>query len=690
MGSTAGVANPPAGSAPQGTGSLDMALAHAARLLGARPDLALEQAREILAVVPHPQAELIAGQALRLLGRLPEALAVLDPLAKAQPRAAAAACELGLTLAALGHGAEAIAQLRRATALRDDLAPAWSALATLLRAEGQDQDATAAEMAAVRASTRDPQLVEAALAMTEGNFDKAEPLLLARIKADPGDIAANRMLGELAWRQGNLDEAITRLLRTLDLAPGFDAAREFLTRLLAQANRLPEAITHATILLDQQPGQGDHALLKASLLVRIGDQMGARAIYRDVLARDPRQPRVWLNLGHVEKTLGDQPASVEAYRAAIAQSAALGEAWWSLANLKTVKFDTADIAAMQAAAASGIEGEDAWHLHFSLGKALEDARDYAASFEHYARGNALRRAELRYDADATHDDAAEHAATFTASFYAAHGAGGCAAADPIFILGLPRSGSTLVEQILSSHSQIEGTHELPEMMMIAGRLQARVDQGEFATYGDLLRSLSPADRRRLGEEYIERTRIHRHTDRPLFIDKMPNNWQNTGLIHLILPHARIIDARRHPMGCCFSGWKQHFARGQAFTYDLSDVGRYYRDYVAQMAAFDAQMPGVVHRVIYEDMVADTPGQVKALLDYLGLPFEEDCLAFWRNKRAVRTASSEQVRQPIYKDGLEQWTHYAPWLDPLRAALGPVVDAFPAAPADWAEHLARSA
>jgi len=680
MGSKAGVANPPAG-------SLDMALAHAVRLLGAQPELALEQAREILAVVPHPQAELIAGQALRLLGRLPEALAVLDPLAKAQPRAAAAACELGLTLAGLGHGAEAIVQLRKATALRDDLALAWSTLASLLRAEGQDQEATAAEMAAVRASTRDPQLMQAAIAMTDGQFDVAEPLLKTRLAADPSDIAATRMLGELAWRQGHLDDAITLLLRTLDLAPGFDAAREFLTRLLAQANRLPEAVTHATHLLDHQPGQSDHALLKASLLVRIGDQDGARAIYRDLLARDPRQPRVWLNLGHVEKTLGDQPASVEAYRAAIAHTASLGEAWWSLANLKTVKFDTADIATMQAATAN-VEGDDAWHLHFSLGKALEDARDYAASFEHYAKGNALRRAEILYDADETHRDAVEHAATFTASLYATHGAGGCAAPDPIFVLGLPRSGSTLVEQILASHSQIEGTHELPEMMMLAGRLQARVDQGEFASYGDLIRALSPADRARLGEEYIERTRIHRHTDRPLFIDKMPNNWQNTGLIHLILPKAKIIDARRHPMGCCFSGWKQHFARGQAFTYDLSDIGRYYRDYVAQMAAFDAQMPGVVHRVIYEDMVADTPGQVKALLDYLGLPFEEECLAFWRNKRAVRTASSEQVRQPIYKDGLEQWTHYGAWLGPLRDALGPVADAFPAPPQDWAEHLGR--
>ncbi|RVU07674.1 sulfotransferase family protein [Novosphingobium umbonatum] len=669
------------------SGSLDMALAHAGRLLAQDPALALAQADEILAAIAHPQAQLIKGQALRLLGRLPEAQAVLQPLTQDQPRAAGPACELGLTLAGLGDAEGAIHHLRRAVALRDDLGRAWSVLAGLLRAAGEDQEATKAEMGAVRASTRDPQLIEAAIAMGEARFETAEPILKARLAAKPDDIAATRMMGELAWRMGQLDEAITYLLRTLELAPGFAAAREFLVRLLSQANRLPEALDHAAILSAQTPQNADNALLLASMMVLKGNQQEAKAIYEDLLRQYPDQPRIWMNLGHVQKTLGDQPAAIAAYRHAIAQSPTLGEAWWSLANLKTVKFPPEDRAAMLAAIEQGPALEDLLHLHFALGKALEDAGIYADSFAHYDQGNRLRRPEVLYDADETHLDAAEHAALFTAPFYAPRlSEGGCTAPDPIFVLGLPRSGSTLVEQILSSHSQIEGTHELPEMMMLTGRLKARVDQGEFASYSDLLRSLSPADRTRLGEEYIERTRIHRSSDRPYFIDKMPNNWQNTGLIHLILPRAKIIDARRHPMGCCFSGWKQHFARGQAFTYDLGEIGRYYRDYVAQMAAFDAQMPGVVHRVIYEEMVADTQAQVASLLAYVGVEFEEECLAFWRNKRAVRTASSEQVRQPIYRDGLEQWTHFNEWLSPLRDALGPVVEAFPAPPADWAEHL----
>jgi hypothetical protein len=229
---------------------------------------------------------------------------------------------------------------------------------------------------------------------------------------------------------------------------------------------------------------------------------------------------------------------------------------------------------------------------------------------------------------------------------------------------------------MASHSMIEGTMELPEMMMIGARLQSRVDEGEFADFATMIASLTPADRLRLGEEYIERTRVHRQTDRPLFIDKMPNNWQHVGLIRLILPNAKIVDARRHPLSCCFSGWKQHFARGQTFTYDLGDIGQYYRDYVGLMAAWDAQVPGHIHRVIYERMVADTETEVRRLLDYIGVPFEESCLEFYNNDRAVRTASSEQVRRPIFRDGLEAWKPYEAWLGPLKAALGPVLDSYP--------------
>jgi hypothetical protein len=363
----------------------------------------------------------------------------------------------------------------------------------------------------------------------------------------------------------------------------------------------------------------------------------------------------------------------------------MGEAWWSLANLKTVKLGRGDVAAMERALGPPEKGgasrdEDVFHLHFALGKALEDANNYPASFRHYDRGNQLRRAMVRHDADAFTAEVAATARVFTSAFLAACGPGGCPAPDPIFIVGLPRSGSTLIEQILASHSQIEGTMELPDMMMIASRLQSRVDAGEFADFAAMITSLGVSDRLRLGEEYIERTRVHRQTARPYFIDKMPNNWQHVGLIRLVLPNARIIDARRHPLSCCFSGWKQHFARGQTFSYDLTDIGRYYRDYVGLMAAFDAAAPGAVHRVFYEDMVGNTEAEVRRLLAYLGLPFEPACLEFYKNDRAVRTASSEQVRQPIFTDGIEQWKNYEQWLAPLIEALGPICDAYPAVPA----------
>jgi tetratricopeptide (TPR) repeat protein len=656
-----------------GHGTLQQALDHTMALLAADPALALTQAQEILRHVPgHPQALLLEAMAHRLTGDLAGARARLVPLARQQPRAAAVALELGITAAALGEMGLAAQSLRQAARLKPDLAPAWGALARCERTLGNLDEAATAELNALRASSRDPLLIKAALAMTEGHFEAAQALLRGRLATDPHDFAALRMLGELAWRQGHLDEAIDLLFGAVRLGPAFASAREFLARLLTQANRLPEALEQARALTQAHPDIPDPALLLASLMTRTGDQHGARAIYETLLIRDPAQPMIWMNLGHVRKTIGDQAGAVAAYRRAIALSLTLGEAWWSLANLKTVQLGVEDIAAMEQGLERAATDEDRFHLHFALGKALEDmARDEAA-FAHYALGNRMRRLTLPYDAQDNHREAQEHGATFTAPFYAARAGEGCMARDPIFVLGMPRSGSTLVEQILSSHSRIEGTHELPEMMMLAGRLQSRVEDGEFASYGVALASLSATDRRRLGEEYIDRTRVHRQSDRPHFIDKMPNNWQNVGLIHLILPHARIIDTRRHPMGCCFSGWKQHFARGQAFSYDLADIGHYYRDYVEQMAAFDAQCPGVVHRVIYEDMVADTPGEVARLLAWLDLPFEEECLSFWRNRRAVRTASSEQVRQPIYTAGLDHWQRFEPWLSPLAEALGPVL------------------
>jgi predicted Zn-dependent protease len=673
------------GSASTATGMLETALAKAAAALESHPDLALAQAEAILTRARGlPPAEFIACQALRRLGKPKAAQQRLVQLARRQPKVPALLWELGQAASEAGDSRQAIAALESLTRQQPAVAGGWFLLAAELRKVGRTSDAWRADLSGVHASSRDPELLDAAVAMNEGRLDESEAILKVRLDRVPGDPSATRLLGEVHWRRGDLAEALALVEQAVILAPGFDLARDFLIRLLLQANRLTDALEHAGILSRSPLKNPGHDLIRASVLVRLGDQDQARGIYERLLKDKPDQPQVWQNLGHVLKTLGRQAEAVHAYRQAVLHQPGMGEAWWSLANLKTVKLDAADIAAMEGALAT-LEGdaadrrEDIFHLHFSLGKALEDAKDYAAAFRHYDQGNRLRRTLVTHDADEFAAEVAAAVNTFTAPFIARMGEGGCPAPDPVFIVGLPRSGSTLVEQILSSHSRVEGTMELPEMMMIASRLQSRIDDGEFADFRAMVESLTGADRTRLGEEYLDRTRTHRKTGRPHYIDKMPHNWQHVGLIRLILPNAKIVDARRHPVGCCFSAWKQHFARGQAFTYDLADVGRYYRDYVMAMAAFDAAAPGHVHSVIYERMVADTRGEVERLLAHLDLPFEEACIAFWQNDRAVRTASSEQVRQPIFTDAVAHWRHFEADLAPLVATLGPVLDSYPDVP-----------
>ena len=666
--------------------ALRAALDAAAAQVETRPDLALAAANEALRAVPGlPPALFVGAQALRRLGRPTEACARLALIPGGLRRPAMVLWEHAQAASAAGRSDEAITVLEALTEAQPGVASGWLLLASELRKAGREEDAWRADLSAVHASSRDPDLLAAATDINDGKLDEAEAKLAARAARLPDDPVGTRMQGEVKWRRGDMTEALRLLERAVALAPGFDLARDFLVRLLMQVNRLPDALVHAEMLAKSPVAGAAADLILSSVLVRLGDQERARTIYERMLAAQPEQPLLWQNLGHVLKTLGEQGGAIEAYRTAVTQQPALGEAWWSLANLKTVKLEAGDIAQMETALA-GLEAEagrdeDVFHLHFSLGKAYEDAGDVARSFEHYDKGNRLRRSLVGYDPDLLAAEAGAAAATFTSAFIAEMGEGGCPAEDPIFIVGLPRSGSTLVEQILSSHSAIEGTMELSEMMVIAARLQSRIDEGEFADFAAMVRSLGPVERLRLGEEYIERTRVHRKTDRRRFTDKMPNNWQHVGLIKLILPNAKIVDARRHPMSCCFSGWKQHFARGQTFTYDLTEIGRYYRDYVRLMAHYDAAAPGAVHRVIYERMVADQEAETRALLAYLGLPFEESCLEFHRNTRAVRTASSEQVRQPIYTDAVEHWKAFAPWLGPLEAALGDVATCYPEVPAE---------
>ena len=600
--------------APEPVGNLQEALAHGRGLLASSPKLAIEQAAEILKVFPD---------------RL-EALELL--------------------------------------------ADAWRSLGDHYTILGETAAADAAYARYIRAGTRDPRLLAPAAALAEGRIAVAEQLLREHLLQFPTDVAAIRMLAEVAGRLRRYQDAENLLARCLELAPGFSAARQNYALVLHRQNKPAASLAELALLLMAEPDNPGLQNLKAAVLGTIGEYDEALALYEGIVARYPSQPKVWMSYGHALKTAGQQAECIKAYRHCIGLQPGLGEAWWSLANLKTFRFTAEDVAAMEAQLTrTDLAPEDRLHFHFALGKAREDAASYKEAFDHYADGNRLRRAAGSYDPAETTAHVVACKALFTYDFLATRAGFGATAADPIFIVGLPRAGSTLVEQILASHPAVEGTMELPDLVAIARRLGGRQNRQQPSRYPGMLAELSAAQCRELGEEYLARTRIQRKTDRPWFIDKLPNNWAHTGLIHLILPRAIIIDARRHPLSCCFSGFKQHFARGQHFTYSLAEIGLYYRDYVELMAHFDAVLPGRVHRVIYEQMVASMEDEVRRLLAACGLPFDERCLEFHQNRRAVRTASSEQVRQPIYQDALEQWRHFDPWLAPLRDALGPVLD-----------------
>ncbi len=644
-----------------------------------KPELAAEQASEILKVVPgHPHATLLLATARRLTGKTDEALRLLELLTREQPKWAAAHYELAL--AQISAGQPAGDALRRAVTLNPDLPDAWRTLGDQLTLAGDRNGADAAYAQHIKTSTRDPRLMSAAFALCENKIGQAELLLREHLKKFPTDVAAIRMFAEVAGRLKRFHDAENLLARCLELAPGFNAARYNYAMALYRLNKFVPALRQIDLLMASEPRNSGYRNLRAVVLASIGEYEESLEIYADVLAKHPDQSRIWMSYGHALATAGQQEDSIAAYRRCIALDPTLGEAYYSLANLKTFRFEESEVQAMRRHLTNpAITSDDRANFHFAIGKALEDAGSYAESFENYAQGNELRCARARYDPEATTGFVRRSRQLLDKAFFAAREGFGAPAADPIFIVGLPRAGSTLVEQILASHSMVEGTMELPDIMAMAAELGGKHERWQDSAYPEVLATLSAQQCRALGERYIEQTRIQRKTGKPFFIDKMPNNFLHIGLIRLALPNAKIIDARRHPMACCFSGFKQNFARGQRYTYSLEHIGRYYRDYVELMAHFDAALPGRIHRVIYEDMVEDTEGEVRRLLTFCGLPFEADTLNFHANERAVRTASAQQVRQPIYRGGIDQWRHYEPWLQPLRDALGEVLTAYPGAP-----------
>jgi len=660
-----------------GSGDLQTALAHARILLKRNPRLAADQAQEILKVYPESdEAKRVLASAARLLGDSPGSLALLEPMAWRYSDSPSFLLEYGRTLGALGRGDEAIAALRKAVELDPGHAAAWRNLGDQLAVAGDEAGSRAAYEKHFAVAIRHPELIEAIELLRAGKLAKAESLAREFLKQHPADVSAIRVLADIGIKLGQFDDARRLLERCLELAPDFHLARHNYANVLVRQQRLEEADVQAEKLLAIEPGNPNFRILKGLVLVRMGRHEEALEIYEQVLKDYPNQGRAQMSYGHALKTVGRLDDAIRAYRKCVQLSPDAGEAYWSLANLKTFRFTDEDITQMRAQVTTeGGDPDDQAHIAFALGKALEDRGEFDESFRFYRRGNAIRSVNHRFNPKVNVFNTARQMRVFTPEFIASREGHGCPAPDPIFIVGLPRAGSTLLEQILASHSLVEGTTELTDIIAISRRLAEKSRQNPAGKYPEILAQLPPERFRELGESYLETTRIQR-SDTPFFIDKMPNNFQHIGLIHLILPNAKIIDARRHPMACCFSGFKQLFARGQTFTYSLEYIGRYYRDYVILMDHWDRVLPGRVLRVEYEDMVADTENQIRRLLDYCGLEFEEECLRFYETKRAIRTPSAEQVRQPIYTQGLEQWRNYEKHLDPLKQALGPVLERYP--------------
>jgi tetratricopeptide (TPR) repeat protein len=612
---------------------------------------------------------------LRARQRAAEALARLSRLEALHPRFSRLHQERGHCYVLLGDAPRAIEALKTAVGLNPTLPTSWDMLEQLYRMLGDAPRAEAAARHLAALKQLPVQVVVANSLFADGDLEAAETILREYLREHDGNVGARRLLARIRAENGALDEVEVLLETVLSQAPDYHDARLDYAMTLLQGQKPARARAEAERLLGRDPDNRDYVKQYAAACVALGDHEAVIDLYGRLLdGQPPSGPevadlRLWR--GNALKVAGRQVEAIADYRASLAARPDNGVAWFSLANLKTYRFSDDDLARLRAAEARpDLQPMDRVYLNFALGKALEDRGDYAASWRCYERGNAVRRLASRYRSEVAEACAARLKQAFSAEVFAARPGWGADDPAPIFILGLPRSGSTLIEQILASHSAIEGTQELTEIGRYVAELCGRDPDCGLPVDPEALLRLSAEEARGLGERFLAETRIYRRLDRPFFIDKMPNNFWHIGLIHLILPRATIIDVRREPMACCFSNLKQLFGTtNQEFTYGVDDIARYYRVYLDLMRHWDQVLPGRVLRVSYEDLVEDLESGVRRMLDHCRLPFEPACLTFHETKRSVRTPSSEQVRQPIGREGLEQWRHYAPWLAPLRQALG---------------------
>ena len=610
---------------------------------------------------------------LRHARRTGEALATLEDLQRHHPGASLLFQERGHCYVALKDAPRAIEAYEQAVRINPALPDTWSLLEGLYRMVGDEEHRQLAAAHTKKLKSVPPEVIKATGLFCEGDLVAAENLIRAFLLRHGNHIEAMRLLARIGVAHDVLDDAEVLLAAALEMAPDYSELRRDYACVLLDRHKHVEAITELDRLLALDPRNIDYRTLRATATVGLGDHEGGLRGFTDVLAdTDPKSrlaADLHLSIAHSLKTLGRRAESIAEYQQAIDVRPKFGDAYWSLANLKTYTFSAEELAQLEAAVEDpSIAPIDRYHLCFALGKAYEDRKVYELSFRYYERGNALKRAESRYRAELVEQNTTRQKQICTREFFRERDGCGAASREPIFIVGLPRAGSTLLEQILASHSQVEGTQELANVPRAVLDLQGYNPDLNNPRYPGCLVTMSADEFRALGEKYLADTRIYR-TGQPHFIDKMPNNFRHIALIQLMLPNAKIIDARREPMACCFGNLKQLFARGQEFCYSIDDIARYYRTYLEIMAHWEEALPGRILRVHYEDVVEDLGGNVRRILDYCELPFEQACVEFHRTERSVRTASSEQVRQPIYREGLDLWRHYEPWLGPLKDALG---------------------
>jgi predicted Zn-dependent protease len=633
-------------------------------------DAALRAAETLLTEVPENRDLLyMVAVSQRYLGRITDALSTLARLEKLYPQYPRLFQERGHCHMALRAARPAIEAFERAVTLNSSLPASWRSLTALYRMAGRDADAKSAAETLAGLESLPVEISTAFSMFADGEIDRAERLVRDYLLRHGDHVEGMRLLAQIGVKHDVLDDAELLLENALRLAPDCHPARYEYAVVLLKRHKHVQAREQMERLLRIAPDNRTYRTLYATVCMGFGDYERALPVYRELTRATPNDPELHLSIGHALKTQGKSAEAIVAYRTAAGVKPECGDAWWSLANLKTYRFTDEELARMiDAEADPATRPVDRYHLCFALGKGLEDRAEYARSFAYYERGNALKKTECRYRFAITERNTRLQTAVCTPELFAARAGFGCQSRAPIFVVGLPRSGSTLIEQILASHSSVEGTMELADIPRMVQDLEGRSDQHGETRYPAVLARLTPDDCRRLGEKYLTGTRAYRQ-GKAFFVDKMPNNFRHLGLIHLILPRARVIDARREPMACCFSNFKQLFASGQQFTYSLDDIGRYYRAYVELMAHWEAALPGKILRIQHEELVDDLEGNVRRILEFCGLDFEPACVDFHRTERQVHSASSEQVRRPVYREGIDQWRHFEPWLGPLKTALG---------------------